>query len=151
MNNPPTVWRGDEIVRKCRALLNGERTRESRTLGPEVVGKEIVEKVNKMMEMVGIMTAREVKKLVKEYRGRGREMVRRAEELKKESMEDIKTEREEEDLKRRMRELEKEIEVMEEVNRKMREEEWREEQVRIEEIILEKVRSLLRKEGNRRE
>ena len=134
------------MVGKCKALLNGERTRERTTLGPEVIGREIVEKVNKMMEMVGIMTAREVKKLVKEYRGRGKEMLKRAEELKKESMEEIKTEGEEEDVKRRMRELEGEIEVMEEVNRKVREE-----QVKIEKIILEKVRSLLRLEGNRRE
>ena len=70
---------GDVIVRKCRALPRGERTRESTTLGPEVIGREIVEKVNKMMEMVGIMTAKKVKKLVKEYKGRGREMLRRAE------------------------------------------------------------------------
>ena len=40
---------------------------------------------------------------------------------------------------------------MEEVNRKVREEEWGEEQVKIEEIILGKVRSLLRIGGNSRE
>ena len=55
-----------------------------------------------------------------------------AEELKKESEEELKTERDKVNLKGRIREVEEEIEMMEKINSLVREEAWTNEQMKIE-------------------
>ena len=126
---------------KCEALMKGER-------GPERIVSELVGKADLIMEGVINTTSREAKKLIREYKERVRGLVKEAEELKKESEEELKTEREKENLKRRMREVEEDVEMMEKMNRMVREEDWTNEQMKIEVIVVEKMRQLLGVKGN---
>ena len=102
--------------------------------------KEQMEKIGKMLESVTSEAAKEAQMVVRGFKKKGREMVKRVEQLKKEAEEEHKTEAEEEELERRMGELEEEMERIEEMKRRVREEDWSEEYGAIQELVMEKVR-----------